>query len=227
VLWQQGKTVVLCTASVALEVPRWFKEDRAGGWVTAEYVMLPASTPQRKPWPKMGSTDSRGTEIQRMIGRCLRAAMDMTRIGPHTLTVDCQVLQADGGTRTACISAAYVALRDAIATLPAKMPPPPAPSRSDPSLYDPGAALADAVAAVSVGLVGGTPLLDLDYADDSRAEVDLNVAYTAAGKFVEIQGCAENGRGFDRKQMNQLLDLAVAGCAKIMGEQKRALEIPV
>jgi ribonuclease PH len=226
VLWQQGRTVVLCTASVAQEVPPWFKEDRQGGWVTAEYVMLPASTPQRKPWPKIGSTDSRGTEIQRMIGRCLRAAIDVSRIGPHTLTVDCQVLQADGGTRTACISAAFVALRDAIATLPAKMPVPRPTYRGDPSFYDPAKALDDPLAAVSVGWVDGGALLDLDYADDSRAEVDLNVAYTAAGKFMEIQGSAENGRGFDRKQMNQLLDLVVAGCAKIMGLQTRALGQP-
>ena len=124
VLWKQGGTVVLCTASVSQDVPPWFKEDRAGGWLTAEYVMLPASTPQRKPWPKIGSTDSRGTEIQRMIGRCLRAAIDLSKIGPHTITVDCQVLQADGGTRTACISAAYVALRDALASLPKEVPQP-------------------------------------------------------------------------------------------------------
>src|SRR5580658_6323290 len=118
VLWQQGKTVVLCTASVAAELPPWFKEDRPGGWLTAEYVMLPASTPQRKPWPKIGHTDSRGTEIQRLIGRSLRAAIDLSKIGPRTIAIDCQVLQADGGTRTASICAAYVALSDALATLP-------------------------------------------------------------------------------------------------------------
>ncbi len=229
VLWKQGGTVVLCTASVSQDVPPWFKEDRAGGWLTAEYVMLPASTPQRKPWPKIGSTDSRGTEIQRMIGRCLRAAIDLSKIGPHTITVDCQVLQADGGTRTACISAAYVALRDALASLPKEVPqpkyPPPGkmPARFLSGHYDPTGACADPLAAVSVGWVNGRPLLDLNYADDSIAEVDLNVAYTAAGRFVEIQGSAENGRGFDRKQMNQLLDLAVGGCAKIMALQNESL----
>src|ERR1700677_3937590 len=124
VLWQQGGTIVLCTASISPEIPPWFNDQRGGGWITAEYVMLPASTPQRKPWPKIGHTDSRGTEIQRLIGRSLRAAIDLGKIGPHTLAVDCQVLQADGGTRTACISAAYVALRDAVSKLPDQMPMP-------------------------------------------------------------------------------------------------------
>src|SRR6478672_12034000 len=122
VLWEQGNTVVLCTASVAREVPPWFREDRAGGWITAEYVMLPASTPQRKPWPKIGHTDSRGTEIQRLIGRSLRAAIDLSKIGPHTIALDCQVLQAEGGTRTACICGAWVALSDALAKLPPELP---------------------------------------------------------------------------------------------------------
>src|SRR5438270_5075563 len=171
VLWQQGNTVVLCTASVSRELPPWFKEDRAGGWITAEYVMLPASTPQRKPWPKTGHTDSRGTEIQRLIGRSLRAIIDLSRIGPHTIAIDCQVLQADGGTRTAAICGAYVALVDALSRLPERMPgaiyrspgggagvgdvseggsPPPA--RFDPSYYAPAKALTDQLAAVSVGI---------------------------------------------------------------------------
>jgi ribonuclease PH len=229
VLWKQGGTVVLCTASIANEVPPWLKNDQPGGWVTAEYVMLPASTPQRKPWPKIGSTDSRGTEIQRLIGRSLRAALDLSKLGPHTLAVDCQVLQADGGTRTACISAAYVALCDAIAKLPAEVPQPrqpvsgTLPARYLPANYNPRGAWVDQLAAVSVGWVEGRPLLDLNYADDSIAEVDLNVAYTAGGRFVEIQGSAENGGGFDRKQMNQLLDLAIGGCAKIMALQTESL----
>src|SRR5436190_3971139 len=122
VLWEQGSTVVLCTASVTQDLPPWMKEDRAGGWITAEYVMLPASTPQRKPWPKTGHTDSRGTEIQRLIGRTLRAIIDLSKIGPHTIAIDCQVLQADGGTRTAAICGAYVALVDALAKLPKEMP---------------------------------------------------------------------------------------------------------
>src|SRR5687768_11437117 len=124
VLWEQGKTVVLCTASISPELPPWMKEDRPGGWTTCEYVMLPASTPQRKPWPKIGHTDSRGTEIQRLIGRALRAAIDLAKIGPHTIALDCQVLQADGGTRTAAISAAWIALADAIKKLPPQVPKP-------------------------------------------------------------------------------------------------------
>src|SRR4029078_10191263 len=121
-LWQRGGAIVLCTASVTRELPPWFREDRVGGWVTCDYVMLPASTPTRKDWPKIGHTDSRGTEIQRLIGRSIRAIVDLSKIGPHTIALDCQVLQADGGTRTACISAAYVALVDAVAKLPKEMP---------------------------------------------------------------------------------------------------------
>jgi ribonuclease PH len=238
VLWEQGKTVVLCTASISRELPPWMKDDRPGGWVTAEYVMLPASTPQRKPWPKIGHTDSRGTEIQRLIGRSLRAVVDTARIGPHTIALDCQVLQADGGTRTAAICGAYVALVDAIAKLPADLPPTPGrwanasgsstsgplPPRYDPQFYDPRHALADQLGAVSIGVVDGEIRLDLDYSDDSRAEVDLNVAYTAAGKFVEVQGSAENGGGFDRPRLNQMLDLAVQGCERLMSIQREALE---
>jgi ribonuclease PH len=228
VLWQQGSTVVLCTASISAELPPWFGDDRPGGWLTAQYVMLPASTPQRKPWPKIGHTDSRGTEIQRLIGRALRAVIDLSCIGPHTLDIDCQVLQADGGTRTACICAAFVALHDAIGKLPLTLPPPrttrqgaggPPSARYDPQFYKPHAALLDQLAAVSVGIVDGQVRLDLDYAADSRAEVDFNIAYTAAGRFVEIQGSAEKQLGFDRAQMNQMLDLAVRGCQQIMQQQ--------
>jgi ribonuclease PH len=222
VLWQQGNTLVLCTASISAQLPPWFGEDRPGGWLTAEYVMLPASTPQRKAWPKIGHTDSRGTEIQRLIGRALRAVVDLTCIGPHTLEIDCQVLQADGGTRTACICAAFVALRDAIARLPLTMPAPARggaerlTARYDPKFYKPQAALLDQLAAVSVGIVDGQLRLDLDYAADSRAQVDFNIAYTAGGRFVEIQGSAEQCTGFDRTQMNQMLDLAVHGCRQII-----------
>lgn len=230
VLWQQGQTMVLCTAAISPEVPPWFPPDRKGGWITAEYVMLPASTPDRKPWPKVGHTDSRGTEIQRLIGRALRAVIDLSKIGPHTIALDCQVLQADGGTRTAAICGAYVALVDALAKLPATLPPPPAryasgprPARFDPTFYAPSQALADQLAAVSVGLVGEEVRLDLDYADDSKANVDMNVAYTSAGRFVEVQGSAENGLGFDRARMDQLLDLAVKGCVEIMAVQRQAL----
>src|SRR3954468_3393959 len=159
VLWQQGNTIVLVTASISQELPPFFRENKPGGWVTAEYVMLPGSTPQRKGWPKIGHTDSRGTEIQRLIGRSLRAVLDLTKIGHHTIAVDCQVMQADGGTRTAAICGAYVALRDALATLPAEMPKPPKPiagplpPKWDPSHYNPKAALTDQLAAVSVGHV--------------------------------------------------------------------------
>ncbi|HEY8747109.1 MAG TPA: ribonuclease PH [Tepidisphaeraceae bacterium] len=231
VLWKQGDTIILCTASIAQDLPPWMKDDRAGGWITAEYVMLPGSAPQRKAWPKIGHTDSRGTEIQRLIGRALRAIIDLEKIGPHTIAVDCQVLQADGGTRTAAISAAYVALVDAIAKLPAELPPPKKPlptgvtppPRYDPRFYDPSKALVDQLAAVSVGIVEGEFRLDLDYYDDSRANVDMNVACTAGGKLVEIQAAAENGEGFDRAQMNALLDLAVSGCQELMKIQRRAL----
>jgi ribonuclease PH len=205
VLWSQGKTVILATASVTPEVPDWFKPDKVGGWLTCEYVMLPASTPQRKPWPKIGHTDSRGTEIQRLIGRSLRAVVDLTKLGKNTIAVDCQVLQADGGTRTASICAAYVALADALRTINAS----------------PG--LTDQLAAVSVGIVNGQALLDLEYTEDSRAEVDMNVAYTAGGKFVEIQGSAENGEGFDRRRFDEMLDIATSGCKMLMDLQTKAL----
>src|SRR5262245_34340297 len=149
VLWKQGNTIVLCTASITPDVPPWFKDDRSGGWLTADYVMLPGSTPQRKDWPKFGHTDSRGTEIQRLIGRTVRAAVDLSKIGPHTLHVDCQVLQADGGTRTASICGAYVALADAIGKLPAQLPL----DAPMPQAYDPKNALVDELAAISVGIV--------------------------------------------------------------------------
>jgi ribonuclease PH len=231
VLWEQGKTIVLVTASVTQELPPFFKETRAGGWVTAEYVMLPGSTPQRKGWPKIGHTDSRGTEIQRLIGRSLRAVIDLSKLGPHTIAIDCQVLQADGGTRTACISAAWVALKDAVAKLPREMPGAlapttagtPIPARYDPAFYNPAGAVIDQLAAVSVGVVDGQVRLDLDYYDDSRAGVDMNVALTAGGKFVEVQGGAENGEGFDRATMNRLLDLAEHGCRDLMRHQTAAL----
>ncbi len=223
VLWKQGGTIVLCTASIAREVPPWFKNDRPGGWITADYVMLPGSTPSRKDWPRIGHTDSRGTEIQRIIGRSIRAVIDLSKIGPHTIHLDCQVLQADGGTRTASICGAYVALADAVAKLPAQLPviAEPVPASSDPKFYDPAHALVDGLSAISVGIVDGEIRLDLDYSDDSRAEVDMNIAYTAGGRFVEVQGSAENGGGFDLGQMQQMLDLAVAGCQQLL-QQIRA-----
>ncbi|WP_428940860.1 ribonuclease PH [Fontivita pretiosa] len=230
VLWQQGRTIVLCMASITPEVPPWFPDDRPGGWVTADYVMLPGSTPQRKDWPRIGHTDSRGTEIQRIIGRTIRAIVDLSKIGPNTIHLDCHVLQADGGTRTAAICAAYVALADALGKLPAEIAPPPTapapdrpiPARFDPKYYDPGHALVDELAAVSVGIVDGEIRLDLDYADDCRAQVDMNIAYTAGGKFVEIQGSAENGGGFDRSQMQAMTELAITGCQQLMDRIRAA-----
>jgi ribonuclease PH len=203
VLWTQGRTIVLATASLTPEVPEWFSPDRPGGWLTAEYVMFPAATPQRKAWPKNGHTDSRGTEIQRLIGRSLRAVINLAKLGRNTLAVDCQVLQADGGTRTASICAAYVAVADALARGEVR------------------GALTEQLAAVSVGVVKGQVLLDLDYSEDSKAEVDLNVAVTAGGRFVEVQGSAENGGGFDRSRLDAMLDLAAAGCKMLMEMQTR------
>ncbi len=222
VLWQQGKTIVLCTASVGRDLPPWFGPRSVGGWLTCDYVMLPGSTPQRKPWPKGGHTDSRGTEIQRIIGRSLRAAIDLTRIGPHTINVDCQVLQADGGTRTASICGGFVALRDAINSLPKQLSTR-IPSSGEVSsgaspteeAYNPKLALAEQIAAVSVGIVGGKPLLDLEYVDDSAAEVDLNLAMTAKGKYVEVQGSSEKGDGLSHEQLMSLIDLGRRGCESI------------
>lgn len=231
VLWTQGKTIIFCTASLSNDLPPFLKEDKPGGWLTAEYVMLPGSTPQRKAWPKMGHTDSRGTEIQRLIGRSLRAIVDLSKLGPHTISIDCQVLQADGGTRTASICAAYVALVDAIGRLPLEIPKPPRPingplpARWDPQFYDPSKVIVDQLAGISVGVVDGEVRLDLDYYDDSRANVDANIAYTKSGKFVEIQGSAENGEGFDRSRLGEMLDLAVAGCEGIFAHQSRALMV--
>lgn len=231
VLWQQGGTVVLCTASVTPKVPEWFGPARGGGWVTADYVMLPGSTPQRKDWPRIGHTDSRGTEITRLIGRVLRAAVDLSAMGPHTVSVDCTVLQADGGTRTAAICGGYLALRDALAKLPATLPAPrgePTPGfLASQAAYNPSAALREPVAAVSVGYVGGVLRLDLDYSDDAVAEVDLNVAMTASGRVIEVQGTAETpdalGKvGYTRQQLQDMLDLAAEGCRRLIDIQTTA-----
>lgn len=219
VLWKQGNTVLLCTASIVAGVPPWFGSRSVGGWMTAEYTMLPGSTPTRKAWPRTGHTDSRGTEIQRLIGRALRASVDPRKIGANTVHVDCHVLQADGGTRTAAICGGFLALRDALLSMPATLPP-----RNDESIsptesernYDPHHAIVDPIAAVSVGIIDNQAVLDLDYELDVRANVDLNVACTKAGKYVEIQAAAENGTGYTHDQLLGMLELGRKGCNELL-----------
>lgn len=225
VLWKQGGTVVLATASITPKVPDWFGQVKAGGWITADYVMLPGSTPQRKDWPRIGHTDSRGTEITRLVGRSLRAAVDLSKLGPHTISVDCTILQADGGTRTAAICAGYLAIRDAVKKLPATLPTPERPTAAylaNQTQYDPGNVLVQQIAAVSVGIIGGEVRLDLDYVDDSQADVDLNVIMTGTGNFVEIQGTAEGAKGYSRSELDGMLALAEKGCKELLTIQSQA-----
>ena len=204
VLWAEGKTKVLCTASLDEGVPRWLR-DSGRGWLTAEYSMLPASTGERSQREaSAGKQKGRTVEIQRLIGRSLRAVADMEALGERTLWLDCDVLQADGGTRCAAISGAYVAAARAL-------------DRAGLSRV-----LVDSVAAVSLGIVGGERLLDLDYEEDSSAEVDLNVVMTGEGRLVEVQATAERAP-FDRDELNALLDLAAAGIEKIGEAQAEAL----
>ncbi len=204
-LWRQGKTVVFCTATIEDGVPRWLA-GRGVGWMTAEYSLLPASTGERTSREaRTGRQQGRTVEIQRLIGRALRAACDFEALGERTLLLDCDVLQADGGTRCAAISGAYVAARRAL------------------DRFGLGRALRDSVAAVSVGIVGGEPLLDLDYAEDSTADVDLNVVVTGDGRLVEVQATAER-EPFSRGQLDELLELAAAGIERIAVEQRRAVE---
>lgn len=209
VLITQGRTRVLCTASVSAEVPRWLAGDGgvppAQGWVTAEYAMLPGATPQRK----RRGTDSRATEIQRLIGRSLRAAVDLTKMPGITVTCDCDVLLADGGTRTAAISGAFVALAEALRR-----------ARADGLIER--SPLRGPVAAVSVGLVDGVCRLDLDYDLDRRAAVDMNVAMNHRGQFIEIQGTAE-AEPYDRDQLDAMLALAARGIRKLMRLQRETL----
>jgi ribonuclease PH len=203
VLVRQGKTQVLCTASVDEGVPRWLA-GRGVGWMTAEYSLLPASTGERTAREaRTGRQQGRTVEIQRLIGRAVRAVADFEALGERTLWLDCDVLQADGGTRCAAISGAYVAARRAL------------------DRFGLGRTLRDSVAAVSVGIVGGELLLDLDYSEDSTADVDLNVVATGEGKLVEVQATAERDP-FDRAQLDGLLDLAGAGIERIGVEQERA-----
>ncbi|PKZ22086.1 ribonuclease PH [Corynebacterium amycolatum] len=207
-----GNTRVMCTASVEQSVPR-FKRDSGEGWLTAEYSMLPASTHERMPRESMrGKVKGRTHEISRLIGRSLRAAIDLKELGENTINIDCDVLQADGGTRTASITGAYVALADALTYLHA-------------AGAVPGTPLKAPVAAVSVGIIDSRVCLDLPYEEDSRAEVDLNVVMTAEGKFVEIQGTGEEGT-FDRGQLNDMLDSAEKGLRELVALQQEVLRAP-
>ncbi|MBQ3351025.1 MAG: ribonuclease PH [Thermoguttaceae bacterium] len=206
VLISAGDTVVLCTASIATELPGWIKPEEGKGWITAEYNMLPGSTPTRKKRDRDGHLDGRSAEIQRLIGRSLRATLDRVALGPRLITLDCDVLQADGGTRTLSITGAMIALIDALASIP------------DLASYP----LTDSVSAVSVGLIDSVPMLDLCYQEDVRAEVDMNVAMTGSGKFIEVQGTGEHAL-FDRSQLNDLLNLAEKGCRELTQIQKDAL----
>jgi ribonuclease PH len=205
-----GDTKVLCAASVTEGVPRWRKGSGLG-WVTAEYAMLPRATHTRSDRESVrGRIGGRTHEISRLIGRSLRAAVDLRALGENTIAIDCDVLQADGGTRTASITGAYVALADAVGYLRSRK----ALARPEP--------LITSVAAVSVGVVQGEPRLDLPYLEDVAADTDMNVVCTGAGDFVEVQGTAE-GVPFDRATLDTLLDLAVAGCRQLAEIQKAAL----
>ncbi|MDR2620698.1 MAG: ribonuclease PH [Propionibacteriaceae bacterium] len=204
-----GRTRVLVAASVEIGVPRWRKGSGLG-WVTGEYEMLPRATNTRNDREsRKGKVGGRTHEISRLVGRSLRAIINYAALGENTIQIDCDVLQADGGTRTASITGAYIALYDAVAWL-----------RSRGALV--GEPLIDSVAAISVGIVNGVPLLDLAYDEDSTAEVDMNIVCTGSGKLIEVQGTAE-GEPFDRDLLNQLLDLGQAGCADITKMQREVL----
>ena len=212
VLVEFGDTRVLCTASVEERVPPFLKES-GRGWGTAEYGMLPRATNTRgEREAARGKQSGRTQEIQRLIGRSLRAVVDTAALGPRSIQIDCDVLQADGGTRTAAITGSFVALHDAIAWLKKKNLIASSPIR-------------DFVAAVSVGIHGGVPVLDLDYVEDSASGCDMNVVMTGAGSFVEVQGTAE-GEVFTRRELDALLGLAGRGIAELIGMQKKALGVP-
>ncbi|WP_280498038.1 ribonuclease PH [Nocardia asiatica] len=213
VLVEFGQTRVMCTASVAEGVPPW-RRDSGLGWLTAEYAMLPAATHTRSGRESVkGRVGGRTQEISRLVGRSLRACIDLAAIGENTIAIDCDVLQADGGTRTAAITGAYVALADAVTYLGASG-----------ALADPQP-ISCAIAAVSVGVVDGRVRLDLPYEEDSRAEVDMNVVATDTGTLVEIQGTGE-GATFPRSTLDKLLDAALAGCEQLFVVQKEALALP-
>jgi ribonuclease PH len=207
VLFSAGKTRVLCTATLEEGVPRWLA-NKGRGWLTAEYSLLPASTGDRTAREaRTGKQQGRTIEIQRLIGRCVRAVLDFEALGERTLWLDCDVLQADGGTRCAAISGAWIAAHRALDRMGLSR------------------ALTDTIAAVSVGIVDGTPLLDLDYSEDSTAEVDMNVAMTGDGRLVEVQATAE-GEPFSRAELDALLDLAAGGIDAIHLAQREAADAP-
>jgi ribonuclease PH len=206
-----GRTKVLCTASVEERVPQWMRGS-GKGWVTAEYSLLPGSSAERVDREAAkGRQSGRTQEIQRLIGRSLRAVTDLVALGETQVTVDCDVLQADGGTRTASICGAYVALHDCFTRMQQK---------GRLSAHP----LTDACGAVSVGVVDAVAVLDLDYSEDFRAEVDMNVVMTGSGRFVEVQGTAE-GMAFSRSELDQMLDLAQAGIATLVAEQRAVLAV--
>ena len=206
-----GDTKVLCTASFTEGVPRW-RKDSGLGWVTSEYSMLPRATTTRNDRESVkGRLGGRTQEISRLIGRSLRAAIDLSHLGENSIVIDCDVLQADGGTRTAAITGAWVALHDALTW-----------AQAQGIVRSAEAALPHSVAAVSVGIIDGEPRLDLHYVDDVRADTDMNVVMTGDGRFVEVQGTAE-GAAFDRAQLDALLDLAAAGCTELTTLQRAAV----
>jgi ribonuclease PH len=210
-----GATRVLCAASFTAGVPRW-KKGSGSGWVTAEYAMLPRSTNTRSDRESVrGRVGGRTHEISRLVGRSMRAIIDVGALGENTLVLDCDVLQADGGTRTAAITGAYVALADAVAW-----------AQREGLVPTSASVLTDSVAAVSVGIVDGRACLDLHYDDDVRAETDMNVVMTGSGRFVEVQGPAER-EPFDRAMLDTLLDLAATGCDRLTALQVAALQAPV
>jgi ribonuclease PH len=206
-----GNTRVLCTASLTEGVPRWLKGE-GRGWVTAEYAMLPRATNTRSDRESVkGKIGGRTHEISRLIGRSLRSIIDTKALGENTIVLDCDVLQADGGTRTAAITGAYVSLAEAIRF-----------ARENKMIARNAQPLMDTIAAVSVGIIDGVPMLDLPYIEDVRAETDMNVVVTGSGKFVEVQGTAE-GAPFDRDELNKLLDLALLGTEQLAAIQRETL----
>lgn len=226
VLIQAGRTTVLCTASVSDDVPPWMA-GKGRGWVTAEYAMLPGSTSPRKQRDRGAKIDGRSTEIQRLVGRSLRAVVDLAALGERTVTLDCDVLEADGGTRTLSITGAWIALVDALhaAFSPGSSQDRPEANAALPCDTVQSSArlpLIDSVTAVSVGIVDGQPLLDLDYTEDSRAAVDMNVVMTGAGRFIEVQATGEEAT-FSEDELSAMVQLARGGIRRWIAAQREAL----